>query len=61
MGAYGALARFGQARLVVKIVLPVLFFALCCGLFAPRLSRKLWALMGVFILFMIAYIYVKPL
>jgi hypothetical protein len=43
----------------MSIVLPIVFFAVGLGLFARRMTPRLWALMIAWIVIVIAYNYVK--
>jgi hypothetical protein len=45
----------------MKLVLPILFFALFMGMAARRTTRLFWFVVGTFVALMIAYAYVKPL
>lgn len=45
----------------MKLVFPMVMFALCLGLFSRRLTSAVWAALGLFVAFMIAYVYIKPI
>lgn len=44
----------------MSIVLPIMFFAVCLGLYAPRMTLRLWLLMAGWILLVLLYSYFKP-
>lgn len=43
----------------MNIILPILFFAACLGLFARRITTTHWWTMGVWIMLVIVYQYFK--
>jgi hypothetical protein len=43
----------------MSIVLPIVFFAVGLGLFANKMSARLWALLAVWIVLVIAVAYLK--
>lgn len=43
----------------MSIVLPIIFFAVVLGLFVKRMTPRLWALLTLWIVLVIAYNYFK--
>lgn len=43
----------------MNIVLPILFFAVGIGLYAPRMTLRLWGAMVLWIVLVIGFYYVK--
>ena len=44
----------------MTIVLPILLFAVCLGLFVPRMTTGVWLLLAAWILLIILYNFFKP-
>ena len=62
MGTDGANSRVvipPEGAPSMTIILPILFFAACLGLFARRVTTAHWWVMAVFILLILAYHFFK--
>ena len=44
----------------MTIVLPILFFVVAVGLYAPRMTFRVWCVVALWIAMVIAFNYLKP-
>ena len=44
----------------MTLIMPILLFAICLGLFVPRMTTRWWFVLAGWILLVMLYNYVKP-